>query len=140
MKNGVVKFATYKNIKVKRTKFPHRNIHNFASTSPDGQTHNQIDFILTVLRRYSSELDVRSFRTADCVTDQYLVVGKVRERLSVNKQRSHRFNIERFDLKKLNMVQSKEKYHIEVSNRFAALEYIDTEVEINSDGERFERI
>jgi hypothetical protein len=40
--------------------------------------------------------------------------------------------MERFNLKKLNEVKGKEKYHIEVSNRFAALEDLDTEVEINT--------
>jgi hypothetical protein len=32
----------------------------------------------------------------------------------------------RFNLKKLNKVEGKEKYHVEVSNRFAALEDLDT--------------
>jgi hypothetical protein len=45
------------------------------------------------------------------------VVAKVRERLAVNKQRSHRFHMERFNLKKLNEVEGKEKYHTEVSHR-----------------------
>jgi hypothetical protein len=35
-------------------------------------------------------------------------------------------------LKKLNEVEGKEQYCVEVSNRFAALEDLDTEVEINS--------
>jgi hypothetical protein len=56
----------------------------------------------------------------------------VRERLAVNKQRSHRFHMERFNLKKLNEVDSKELYCFEVSNRFATLEDLDAEVEINS--------
>jgi hypothetical protein len=56
------------------------------------------------------------------------VGAKVRERLAVNKQSSHRFHMERFNLKKLNGVKGKEKYHIEVSNRFAALEDLDAEV------------
>jgi hypothetical protein len=60
------------------------------------------------------------------------VVAKVRERLAVNKQRSHRFHMEKFNLKKLNEAQGKEQYHVEVSNRFAALEHLDAEVEINS--------
>jgi hypothetical protein len=38
--------------------------------------------------------------------------------------------MERF--KKLNEVKGKEQYRVEVSNRFAALEDLDTEVEINS--------
>jgi hypothetical protein len=60
------------------------------------------------------------------------VVAKVRERLAVNKQRSQRFNMERFNLKKLNDVEGREQFRVEVSNRFAALEDLDTEVEINS--------
>jgi hypothetical protein len=59
-------------------------------------------------------------------------VANLRERLAVNKQRSHRFRMERLNLKELNKVEGKEKYHIEVSNRFAVLENLDTEVEINS--------
>jgi hypothetical protein len=38
--------------------------------------------------------------------------------------------MERFNLKKLN--EGKEKYHVEVSNRFATLEGLDAEVEINT--------
>jgi hypothetical protein len=64
---------------------------------------------------------VRSHKAADCDTDHYLVVPKVRERLAVNKQRSHRFHMGRFNIKKLNNVQGKEQYRVEVSNRFTAL-------------------
>jgi hypothetical protein len=39
--------------------------------------------------------------------------------------------MERFNLKKLNELEGKEKYHVEISNRFAALENIDTEVDVN---------
>jgi hypothetical protein len=60
------------------------------------------------------------------------VVAKVRERLAVNKETSHRFHVERFNLKKLNDVQGKEQFRVEVSNRFVALEVLDEEVEINS--------
>jgi hypothetical protein len=56
--------------------------------SPDGKTLNQIENILVDRRRHSNVLDVRSLRAADCDNDHYLVVAKVRERLSVNKQRS----------------------------------------------------
>jgi hypothetical protein len=67
-------------------------------------------------------------------------VTKVRERLAVNKQRSQRLDMERFNLKKLNEVESKEQYRVKVSNRFTALDDLDTEVEINSAGKRLERI
>jgi hypothetical protein len=40
--------------------------------------------------------------------------------------------MEMFNLNKLNDVEGKEQFRVEVSNRFAALEDFDTEVEINS--------
>jgi hypothetical protein len=112
--------------------FPHRNIHEFTWTSPDGKTHNQIDHILLHRRRHSSILDVRSIRAGDCDTDHYLVVAEVRERLAVSKQTTHRFHMERFNLKQLNEVESKEQYRAQISNKFAALERSDTEVDIKS--------
>jgi hypothetical protein len=86
--NGVriANFATSKNLVVKSTIFPRRNIRKYSWTSPVGKTHNQIDHILTDRRWHSSILDVRSFRGADCDTDHYLVVAKVSERLAVSKQ------------------------------------------------------
>jgi len=62
------------------------HIHKYTWTSPDGQTHNQIDHILTDRRWHLSILDIRSFRGADCDTDHYLVVAKVTERLALRKQ------------------------------------------------------
>jgi hypothetical protein len=60
------------------------------------------------------------------------VTAKVGERLELNKQRSHKFHMERFNFKKLKEVAAKEKCRVGVSNRFAASEDLDTEVEINS--------
>jgi hypothetical protein len=58
------------------------------------------------------------------------VVAKFRKRLAVSKQ-THIFHVERFNLKKLNEVEGKEHYHVEISNMFAALEKLDTEVDVN---------
>jgi hypothetical protein len=60
------------------------------------------------------------------------VVAKVRDRLAARKQSSQRVHMERFSLKKLNDVEDKEQFRVEVSNRFAALEDLDAEVDINS--------
>jgi exonuclease III len=62
--NGVTakNFATSKNLVVKSTMFPHRNIHKYTWTSPDGKTHYPIDHVLIDRRWHSSILDVRSFR------------------------------------------------------------------------------
>ena len=73
-------------------------------------------------RWHSSVLDVRSFRRADCDTDHYLVVAKVRERLAVRKQAAQKFDGGRFNLRKLNDLEVRKQYQIEITNRFAALE------------------
>jgi hypothetical protein len=60
------------------------------------------------------------------------VVAKVRERLAVKKRRSHRYHTEMFNLKMLNELEGQEQYRVEVSNRFATLEVLDSKVEINN--------
>jgi hypothetical protein len=54
------------------------------------------------------------------------------EGIAVNKQGPHKFHMQRFKLKKLDKVEGKEKCHVEDSNRFAALEDLDAEIEINT--------
>ena len=81
--------------------FPHRDIHKYTWTSPDGRNHNQIDHIMIDRRWHLSILDVRSFRGADCDADHYLVVAKIRERLAVSKQAAQKFDVTRFNFRKL---------------------------------------
>ena len=117
--NGVriVNFATSKNLVVKSTMFPHRNIHKCSWTYPDGQTHNQIDHILIDRRRLSSIIDVRrSFRGSDCDTDHYLVVAKVRGRLAVRNQAAQKSVGVRFNLRKLHDLEVRKQYQIEITN------------------------
>jgi hypothetical protein len=45
---------------------PHRNIHKY--TSPDGKTHNEIDYASIDKSWHSNTVDVESFRGADCDT------------------------------------------------------------------------
>jgi hypothetical protein len=102
--NGVrvVNFATSKNLVVKSTMFPHRKIRKYTWTSPEGNTHSQIDHVLIDRRRHSSTLDVRSFRGADCDTDHNLVAAKVKERLAVSKRAARKVDTYRFNFKKFN--------------------------------------
>jgi hypothetical protein len=60
------------------------------------------------------------------------VVAKVKERLAVSKRTTHRVHMERFNLKKIKEVEGKEKCRVHISNGFAVLENIDTEVDINT--------
>jgi hypothetical protein len=59
-------------------------------------------------------------------------VAKLRERISVSKRAREKFYLKRFDLKKLDDVEVKEKYQVEISNRFAVLENLDESFLINN--------
>ncbi|KAJ4450080.1 hypothetical protein ANN_01487 [Periplaneta americana] len=135
--NGVrlVNFATSKNLIVKSITFPYKDIHKYTWTSPDGLTHNQIDHILIDKRRHTSIVDIRTFRGADCNSDHYLVIGELRERLSVAKQVEQQVNITKFNNLKLKDEEAKQNYQVEISNRFATLESsdeVEKELDVNS--------
>jgi hypothetical protein len=128
----VVNSATSKNLIVKSTTFKIRDIHKHTWTSPDGVTYNQIDHVLIDKRRHSNILDVCSFRGADCDTEHYLVVEKLRERISVSKRARQNFDLERFNLKGRDDVEVKETYQVEISNRFAGLESLDESFDVKN--------
>jgi hypothetical protein len=50
------------------------------------------------------------------------VVANVRERLAVIKQAAQEFEVDRFNLGKLNELEVRKQYQSKISNRFAALE------------------
>jgi hypothetical protein len=58
-------------------------------------------------------------------------MAEARERLTVCKQRAHRFYIERFNFQKLKDVEGKEKSRVEIKKGFAALENVDSELNVS---------
>ena len=56
-------------------------------------------------------------------------------RLAVNKKPAQKFEGERFNLRNLNELEVKEQYQIEITNRFAALENLDVDEDLNRDWE-----
>jgi hypothetical protein len=56
-------------------------------------------------------------------------VAKLRERISRARQK---FDLEGFDLKKLDDIEVKDKYQVEISNTFAAVDSLDESMDINN--------
>ena len=59
------------------------------------------------------------------------MIAKVRENLAVGKQATQRFNRQRFNLRKLNKPEVREQYQIEITNRFAVLENLSDDNDID---------
>jgi len=59
------------------------------------------------------------------------VVAKVRERLAVSKQAAQEFDGVRFNLRNLNELKVRKHFQIEITNRFAALENVNDDEDIN---------
>jgi len=64
----------------------------------------------------------------------------VRERLAVNQQAAQKFDVEIFNLRKLNELEVKEKYKIEITNRFAALGNLNVDEDVNRAWKTLKRI
>jgi hypothetical protein len=61
--------------------------------------------------------------------DHYLVAAKFRNRLS-SKRVAQKFDMQKFDLRKLNDAEVKEQYQDKITNRSAALENFDDNVDM----------
>jgi hypothetical protein len=73
-----------------------------------------------------------SYRSGEQIVVPLSGRGRFRERLAVNKETMKRFNLERFNIKKLNKVRGKEQHWVKISNRFAALENLRDNGDINT--------
>jgi hypothetical protein len=67
-------------------------------------------------------------------------VATVMDRVTVNKGIMQNFDVERLNLKKLNKVEDKEEYQVKISNRIAASQNLDDDVDINRSWKLLERI
>jgi hypothetical protein len=52
--------------------------------------------------------------------------------LEVSRQAAQIFDVERFNLRKLNELEVRKKYEIKISNRFAALEKLNDSEDVNT--------
>ncbi|XP_042911563.1 uncharacterized protein [Parasteatoda tepidariorum] len=77
--------------------------------APDESFANQIDHVLIEARHYSNLLDVRTYKGANVDSDHFLVISKVRERISVVKNKKGAV-LKEFNCDKLNVKDIKTKY------------------------------
>ena len=102
------------------TIFPHRDIHKLSWRSPDGNTVNQIDHVIVNKKWQRSLLDVKVHRGADVGSDHHLLIAKIRLKLRATPTVKQRHRV--FNINKLRAPEVKQKFTIELRNRFSARE------------------
>ncbi|XP_025423466.1 craniofacial development protein 2-like [Sipha flava] len=98
----LIDLATGRNLRVKSTMFPHKNIHKGIWRSPDGRHVDQIDHVLVNERFNNSIMDVKTVRGADSDSDHFLVAGRLRVKLKRRQEIRRGGATRRYDIANLN--------------------------------------
>jgi hypothetical protein len=98
--NRLINFACSKNVAVASTLFNHKDIHKMTWRSHDGQTFNQIDHLFIDARHLSNVMDVTTFRGTNTDSDHYLLISKIRSRIS-NARKTRGSHARKFNSEKL---------------------------------------
>ena len=99
--NGLrlINFAAARGMAICSTYFARRNIRKHTWRQPNGETCSQIDHVLVDGRHFSDVIDVRTFQEPHMDYDHYVVVTKIRPRLSSvtgsRRKRTMSLNIQR---------------------------------------------
>lgn len=95
----LIDFAVVKELVIKSTMFPRKDIHKYTWISLDGKYKNQIDHVL--INRFKNGIrNIKTLRWSDLDLDHLLVGIRVRVKFKIlNKQRV--VNTGRFDINKL---------------------------------------
>ena len=113
----LIEFCKENALVIVKTLFQQHKRKLYTWTSPDGQHHNQIDYILCSQRWRSSIQSTKTRPGADCGSDHELHITKFRLKLKKAGKTARPF---RYDLNQIPY-----DYTVEVRNRFKGLDLID---------------
>ena len=125
----LLEFAKSHNLTIANTLHPHKLSRTATWHSPDGKTHNQIDFIL-VPQRFKSSVNkakTRTFPGADIGSDHDMVLANFK--LKLKAKRSPKSSRISFDLDQLKDPEIAHAYQARVGGKFAALNLIDQDID-----------
>ena len=100
-----VAFCALNNLAILSTMVPHKDIHRYTWTSPNGQYRNQIDHVVIRSNFKRSVQDVKAYRGADVASDHNLVIAKTLLKLNRTGRKVH--VLKRYDTSKLNKPETR---------------------------------
>jgi hypothetical protein len=116
----LINFASSRNMVVGSTMFEHKDMHKRIWKSPDGNVFSQIDHILIDVRHCSDLRDVRSYRGSNIDSDHYLIISKIRSRIS-NARNMHGFQAKKFNCGKVVEQEVATRYTGKIAEYLAGL-------------------
>jgi sorting nexin-29 len=118
--NGIrlISFAASHDMIIGSTLFQHKNIHKATWRSPDGSYSNQIDHMLISSRYRTNLMDVKTFRGANLDSDHYLVICKLREKISLAR-RARKVSPMRFNCRKLNDPKVRKEFQTQLATELS---------------------
>ena len=99
--------------------FPHKNIHKYTWTAPNGRVRNQIDHVAVNGKFKRSVRGTRSYRGTDSGSDHNLVITTVCLRLRGIVMNTS--TARKYDTAKLKIAEVKRQFLIKLRNRFSCL-------------------
>ena len=114
----LVQFCQEENMTISNTLFQHQNRHLYTWTSPGDRIRNQIDYILVKTRFRNHVKNVKTYPEADIMSDHCLLVAKLKIKLKIPRKSKKE---EKYELDLLKQDHYKERFSIEVKNRFDSL-------------------
>jgi exonuclease III len=125
----LLEFASSHRLTLANTLHPHKLSRTTTWHAPNGQVHNQIDYILAPQRFKSSinKANTRTFPGADIGSDHDLVLTNIK--LKLKNRRTAKNPRIRFDLEKLNDPEIAEVFQAQIGGKFAALTTLDSDVD-----------
>jgi endonuclease/exonuclease/phosphatase family metal-dependent hydrolase len=96
----LIHFAASRNLFIGTTLFQHKDIQKITWRSPDVHHFSQIDHLLINSRQVSHLMDVRSHRHANIDSDHFLIMSRIRARIS-NAKTFFGKKIEKYDHEKM---------------------------------------
>ncbi|GFR77600.1 RNA-directed DNA polymerase from mobile element jockey-like [Elysia marginata] len=125
----LLEFAKNHSLTLANTLHPHKRSRTITWHAPNGEVHNQIDYIL-VPQRYKSSINkamTRTYPGADIGSDHDLVLATFK--LKLNSERKAKSPRLHFDLEKLKDPNISETFRAQIGGKFAALTLIDNDVD-----------
>ena len=121
----LIHFAASRNMVIGTTLFQHKDIHKITWRSPDAHHFSQIDHLLIDSRHAPHLMDVRSHRCANVDSDHFLIVSRMRARIS-NAKKFFGRKVERYDQEKMTLLKKQTEYRTNLTEHLQ-------ELTINSD-------